>query len=100
MINVVARCEINPGCMEKFLKILLDNVPTVLAEDGCIRYEPCLDVSDGAEAEKNGHFVTILESWESEAHLQTHLAAKHMAAYRDAVAPLRGKTVVTVLRPL
>ncbi len=99
MVNVIARCEIKPDCMEKFLKILLDNVPNVLAEEGCIRYEPNFDVSDGPDADKTGHYVTILETWESEDHLKAHLATKHMAAYRDSVASLRGETTVTVVRP-
>ncbi len=92
MIHVIARCEIKKGCMEEFLRILKANVPTVLAEAGCLRYEPCIDVEGGA-------FVTILETWESEAHLKAHLATPHMAAYREAVTPLRGETILHVVKP-
>ncbi len=87
MVNVIARSEIKPGCMEKYMQILKANVPTVLAEEGCIRYEPCVDVNAGIGPEVKGDYVTILESWESVDHLRAHLATKHMAAFREAVAP-------------
>lgn len=49
MVHVIARCVIKEGSLEKFLQILNDNIPNVLAEDGCIRYEACLD-ADAASA--------------------------------------------------
>ena len=54
MINVIARSEIKPGCMEKYMQVLKANVPTVLAEEGCIRYEPCVDVNAGIGPEVKG----------------------------------------------
>ena len=96
MVNVIARSRLKSGCMEEYLRILKANVPTVLAEEGCLRYEPCLDVD--ADPAK-GEYVTILESWESQAHLQAHLATTHMAAFRDAVAPLRKENNVLVVTP-
>ena len=56
MIHVVARMEIKPGCMEEFLNILLGNTPAVLAEEGCYRYESCLDT----KPEDKDKYVTIL----------------------------------------
>ena len=96
MIHVVARMEIKPGCMEEFLSILLGNTPTVLAEDGCYRYETCLDT----KAEDKDKYVTILETWESEEHLKAHLATSHMAKFRDAVKDLRLSSNVTVMAPV
>lgn len=96
MVNVIARSRLKSGCLEEYLRILKANVPTVLAEEGCLRYEPCLDLeADPAR----GEYVTILESWESPAHLQAHLATKHMAAFREAVAPLREENSVLVVTP-
>ena len=96
MIHVIARMEIKPGCMEKFLEVLLANVPTVLAEKGCYRYESCFDTRE----ETRDRFVTILESWESEAHLKAHLATPHMAKFREAVKELRFSSNVTVVTPI
>ena len=99
MINVIARSEIKPGCMEKYMQVLKANVPTVLAEEGCIRYEPCVDVNAGIGPEVKGDYVTILESWESVDHLRAHLATKHMAAFREAVASRRGESTINVVTP-
>lgn len=96
MVYVVARMEIKSGAMEKFLKILLDNVPTVRAEKGCISYEVCRDV----DAEKYPKFVTILECWESEEALRIHQQSPHMAKYREAVRDLRSNTTVDVMFPV
>lgn len=96
MVHVFARMEIKEGCMEKFMEVLRNNIPTVLAEDGCIRYEACWDVNP----ETRGKFVSIVESWKSEAHLKAHLATPHMAAFREAAKDLREKSVVTVVEPV
>lgn len=100
MIHVVAYREVLPGCMEKFLKILMENLPNVLAEEGCLRYEPCFDAAEGPDADKTGTGITFVETWESEEHLQAHLKTAHMAAYFAAVEPLCGPgSSIKVLRP-
>ncbi len=99
MVNVIARSRIKAGKMEEFLRILKENVPTVMAEEGCIRYEPCLDANVGIGAEAEMDCVTILESWESPDHLRAHLETPHMKAFRDAVTPLRLENSVTVVTP-
>ena len=93
MVYVVARMEIKPGCMEKFMEILMDNVPTVRSEDGCISYEVCRDI----DSEKYEKFVTILECWSSEDALRTHQQSPHMAKYRENVRDLRERTTVDVM---
>lgn len=99
MVNVIARSRIKAGKMEEFLRILKENVPAVMAEDGCIRYEPCLDANVGIGAEAEMDCVTILECWESPDHLRAHLETPHMKAFRDAVTPLRLENSVTVVTP-
>ena len=94
MIHVVARMELNPGCQEKMLDIMRDLVPTVRAEAGCITYNPCLD-KDG-----NQSYLTIVEAWESEAHLKAHLDSAHMAEYREAVKDLRKGSTLYLLNPV
>ncbi len=99
MVHVIARCVIKEGSLEKFLEILNNNIPNVLAEDGCIRYEATVDANVGIGAPADLNAVTILETWKSPEHLQAHLAAPHMATYREAVTPLRVSSVVTVVKP-
>ncbi|NLF92433.1 MAG: antibiotic biosynthesis monooxygenase [Oligosphaeraceae bacterium] len=99
MIHVVARMEIKEGQLESFLALLQDLVPTVRAEDGCIRYEVCLDAKVAIGAPPNPQALTILETWESPEHLAAHLASPHMAAFRNAAAGRRENATVTVLDP-
>ncbi len=96
MVNVIARIDVLPGKMDEFLKIFKANVPNVLAEDGCHRYEPCVDFCcDLYDGDKNA--VTVLETWESLDHLKKHLAAPHMKAYGEAVKDLRSGTKLTLV---
>ena len=44
MIYVIAGIELNEGCRDEFLEIFKGNVPKVRAENGCIKYEPTVDV--------------------------------------------------------
>ena len=44
MIHVIATIELKPGYREDYLKILKENVPKVKAEDGCLAYEPTIDI--------------------------------------------------------
>ena len=96
MIHVVARMQIKPGCMDRFMEVLLNNVPTVRAEKGCITYQVCRDI----DPEKHDSFVTIIECWESEEALRTHQQAPHMDSYRAAVKDLRENTTVDVMYPV
>ena len=94
MIHVVARMELNPGCQEKMLEIMRNLVPVFRAENGCITYNPCIDNDD------NQSYLTIVEAWESEAHLKAHLDSAHMAAYREAVKDLRKGSTLYLLKPV
>ena len=95
MIYVIARMEILPGCMKKMQNVLDKTVPQVLAEDGCIQYVPCVDFE--GESEK---YITIVEAWENREKHLAHLAAPHMAEFRDAVKDLRNGCEVKIVAPL
>ena len=90
MLHVIARIELVEGAQKQFLEILEKYIPVVRAEEGCIRYEPCLDI----ESDTRADYVTIVEEWIDEAHLKRHLATEHMARYRDEVAALRKNTTL------
>ena len=99
MIDVIASIRIRPGGRKEFLERFKANVPNVLAEDGCIRYQPSIDVDSGiAVQETDENVVTIVEQWASLDALHAHLAAPHMAAYREQVRDLVEGMTLKVLQ--
>ena len=97
MIYVIARSVLKPGNRDEFLRIFKANIPNVLAESGCISYTPCIDVEIGRGTDENA--VTIVECWESPAHLKAHLATPHMKKFMDDVRPLRESSSLSVVTP-
>ena len=95
MIYVIARSVLKPGKRDEFLKIFKANVPNVLAESGCISYTPCIDVEIGRGTDENS--VTIVECWESPAHLKAHLATPHMKQFGPSVKSMRSSSSFHVL---
>ena len=87
MIHVIATIELKPDCRDDYLKILGENVPKVKAEDGCLAYEPTIDMESGLsmKSEIRENVVTIVEAWENLEALHAHLKTAHMATYREAV---------------
>ena len=67
MIHVIATVRLKPGCREKYLAILKDNVDNVRGEAGCLAYEPTIDKGTDIEIQElaGENAVTIVEAWES-----------------------------------
>ena len=86
MIIVLASIRVKPGKRAPFLEIFKSNVPSVLAEKGCIEYAPTVDFPSGFPNQAlDENIVTIVEKWESLDALKAHLASPHMNAYREKV---------------
>ena len=102
MIHVIATIELKPGCREEYLQVLKNNVPHVKAEDGCLAYEPTLDVDAGlpVQGALRENVVTLVEAWESVDALHAHLKTPHMARYREAVQDMVVNLTVDVLQPV
>ena len=102
MIQVIATIELKPGCREDFLPLLNENVPNVKAEDGCLAYDPFVDIDSGlpVQGEISDNVVTLVEAWSSIEALRTHLKAPHMAEYRDKVKDMVTKVTIQVLKPI
>lgn len=96
MIYVIARMELNEGCKDAMLAALAETVPQVLSEDGCIMYTPCLE----ADEEQQDKYLTIIEAWKNRDLHQAHLAAPHMAKFRDTVKDLRKGCDVKIVAPV
>jgi quinol monooxygenase YgiN len=101
MIHVIATIELHPGRREAFLAEFRTLVPLVRAEDGCLAYGPTIDVATdiSAQVPPREDVVTVVEAWESVAHLKQHLAAPHMQDYRPRVKEMVAKTMLVILEP-
>ena len=102
MIQVIATIELRPDCLDEFLAILHENVPKVNAEEGCLAYEPSVDVDSGlpVQGKIRPNTVTIVEAWINLASLHAHLKAPHMGAYREAVKDYVQDVRLQVLQPI
>ncbi|MDB5391530.1 MAG: hypothetical protein JWM11_7176 [Planctomycetaceae bacterium] len=101
MIYVIATVQVAPGMRSAFLAEFRRLVPDVLAEAGCLFYGPAVDIPSGLgrQIPLRDSVVTIVESWESLEHLQAHIAAPHMATYRERVKDLVLTSGLQVLSP-
>ncbi len=102
MIQVVATIELRPDCLDLFLAILNENVPRVKAEEGCLAYEPSVDLDSGlpVQGEIRKNTVTLVEAWVNLDALHAHLKAPHMEAYREAVKDYVRDVRLQVLQPV
>jgi len=74
MLLVAAMCRVHPEHCEEFALQVERIIPLVRAEPGCTRYELHANVFD------EGLFV-FCEEWESQTHLDDHIATPHMQAH-------------------
>jgi len=101
MIFVIATIEVKPGKREAFLAEFHKNMPNVRAEKGCLEYGPSVDAKTDIKAQipLRENVVTIVEKWESLDALHAHLAAPHMATYRERVKDLVVGVTLQILEP-
>ena len=93
MVHVFARMEIKPGCMEKFMEVLRNNIPNVLAEDGCIRYEACLDVPNG-KITGLSKIARVVECFARRLQVQERLTVQIRDSIQEALNPLGVAVVI------
>jgi quinol monooxygenase YgiN len=99
MVHVIASIRVKPEGLTKFLQIFKANVPAVRAEAGCVEYSPTVDLPTGLPPQRlDPNVVTIVETWTDLDALRKHLAAPHMAAYREKVKDLVAGTELRVLQ--
>lgn len=90
MIHVVATIEVKEGTRDQLIENFKKLVPLVVAEEGCIQYDPTIDAETSIDLQtKDGNnCLTVVEKWENEATLQAHLAAPHMEEHRKTVGDI------------
>lgn len=100
MIHVIATVTVHPGKRDALLAELQALVPTVLIENGCIEYGPTLDCEPfhPRQVPVRPEVVTIVEKWRTLDDLKAHLAAPHMAEYREKVKDLVASAQLQITR--
>ena len=101
MIFVIATIEVVEGHRDRFLAEFHRIVPVVRQERGCLEYGPTVDVPTdiAVQGPVRDHTVTVVEKWESIETLKAHLAAPHMAEYRERVRELVAAVDLQILTP-
>jgi quinol monooxygenase YgiN len=99
MLHVVATIDVHEGKRGDLLRAFERLTPLVRAEQGCIEYTAVIDVPTAIKVQvpPRANVVTVVEKWESIEALTAHLAAPHMAAYRDEVKDIVKGVVLQVL---
>lgn len=72
-LHVVAHFAAKPGKLDELKSLLNGLKEPTHQEDGCIVYELYQNTQDPAD-------LTFIEEWESQAHLDAHLATPHVQA--------------------
>jgi quinol monooxygenase YgiN len=99
MIHVVAIITAKPGKRAELLKLAQANLAAVRAEQGCLGYDPVIDVPGfgGSQAEFGPDTFAYIEKWESEDALRLHFTQPHMADYREKSKDLIAARSIHVL---
>lgn len=85
MIQIIANNYIKADKVEEFLKLAMGLVKDTRAKDvGCIRYELVQDL-------KNPQVLTMLEEWENQESLKSHMNSPHFIAVMSATADFAEK---------
>ena len=97
-IHVIASIRVKEGSLAEYVSLFKENVPNVLAEDGCVQYAPCVDASTGWKTQAvDPQRMMVVEKWETMDALQAHARAPHMIAFREKAGHLvEGVTVQVV----
>lgn len=101
MINVIAAITLNPGCREAFIQLLRGIISPVRAEEGCIEYQPAIDLNSGIATQNHEEDrVIIIEKWESLDALHAHRAAPHLLRYKESSKDLVAGMSIMVLEEI
>jgi len=99
MINVIASISVKSSHLASFIEIFKANIPSVLAEEGCIEYTANIDLITEIPVQLlDANTVTIVEKWQSIDHLYAHLNAPHMLEYKAKVTDMVDDLSIKILQ--
>ena len=95
LIHVVAHFSVKSECVDEFIRQASRTlVEPTLGEAGCIKYELCQEISTPSN-------FALIETWETEEALNTHLAQESLQSAVAALGPMAaGSTTVQRFRPV
>ena len=99
MIHVIANITTKPGQRETVLTALKANIPAVLAEKGCIEYQPVIDAENAGKVQTplGADSFIVVEKWETMDDLAAHASSKHMSDYAKEVGHMIADRTIHVL---
>ncbi len=99
MIHVVAFITAQPGKRDALLAAFNENVPHVLAEDGCVEYAAVVDAEGfgSFQAPIGPDSFLVLEKWRDPDALKAHARAPHMVAYGAKAKDLTAGRAIHIL---
>ena len=100
-IHVLAIITTQPGYLNAVLALFNENVPKVLAEDGCIAYEATIDTVNAGPVQTivGPNTFVVVEKWTSLAALEAHAISPHMKSYGASTREMLADRTIHVLSP-
>ncbi len=100
-VHVLAIITTKLGQRDAVLALFNDNVPAVLAEDGCLAYEATIDTENAGpiQTKFGSDTFVVVEKWASMAALGAHASSAHMKAYGASTKDMLVDRVIHVLSP-
>ena len=87
MIYVIATFDLKPGMAAALAEAARPCLEATRKEEGCIFYDLTFSSTNPDQA-------TMVERWESRAHLQAHFSTPHIEAWKEVSGPMMlGRTV-------
>lgn len=100
MIHVIAIIIAKPGLRDEIIARVQENIPAVIAEEGCIEYRPVIDLATEAATGFGSDTLIIIEKWRDEICLKNHTAAPHMKNYAKKVRDFIQERTIRILKDI
>ncbi|NIF22099.1 putative quinol monooxygenase [Candidatus Pantoea multigeneris] len=100
MIHVIAIIKAKPGMRDQIISHVQENIPAVIAEEGCIEYRPVIDLSAEAVTGFGADTLVIIEKWRDETCLKNHSVAPHMKNYAEKVKDFIQERTIHILKDI